>query len=355
MKNKYLKYVGDYLAYDIVLFVLKNNRYITASAIEDALRGTKVSLRTTITPTEHCGMYNFYPQGFIPKLIDSLVYSGLLYENKLKGTYGVFYSVHISNLGSKYLEENQISDESPSKLKKKIDLLSDAEAEKLWRYKSDPKNTSHNILSLNLLRNHGFACVCFDEIVEYFKNAPAETIEYLRMLEDTDEDAIFVKTLKKIRSSIKKKDSSKQDAIVKPIKQTEEKPAKKEYEVESYKTAGSYGHKETRYRIVEPETRKVLDDAQGYGYKSEINAVRAWVFKNRSPEKKEKDEADKKAVKKWCSENKSIVRTLDRFAFEIAKGSWGPDDNFDANFVENFMKEEGIDLPFSAKTLLKYW
>jgi len=39
---------------------------------------------------------------------------------------------------------------------------------------------------------------------------------------------------------------------------------------------------ETRYVIVDDETGEVLDDAQGYGYKSVQNAYRGWSYKSKS-------------------------------------------------------------------------
>lgn len=114
-------------------------------------------------------------------------------------------------------------------------------------------------------------------------------------------------------------------------------------------------YSETRYRIVDTETGEILDDAQGYGYKSAKKAYAAWSYKNRTPQQKAKEKSDKEMVRKWCKENKEIVNTLSQFALEITMGKWAPDDKFDEKFVENFMKESDIELPFSAKTLLKYW
>ena len=35
-----------------------------------------------------------------------------------------------------------------------------------------------------------------------------------------------------------------------------------------------------RYIVINANTGETLDDAQGYGYKSELNAKRAWEYKN---------------------------------------------------------------------------
>lgn len=112
---------------------------------------------------------------------------------------------------------------------------------------------------------------------------------------------------------------------------------------------------EPRYVVVDLKGT-ILDDAQGYGYKSVKNAYAAFAYKNTSKKDKAKIEEKKKIVKKWCKEHKSFVRGLEQFAFEIYKGSWGPDDKFDAKFVKKCLEENGYtDLPFTATEFLKYW
>lgn len=38
-------------------------------------------------------------------------------------------------------------------------------------------------------------------------------------------------------------------------------------------------------------------------------------------------------------EHKGFVRAMDETAFEILKGTWGPDDEFDAKQVKDMLKE----------------
>ena len=98
---------------------------------------------------------------------------------------------------------------------------------------------------------------------------------------------------------------------------------------------GSYG---TRYVIVDKDTGNVLDDAQGYGYKTRQKAY-----------------AKRNVIKKWMKEHKDFVNTMDTFAFEIAKGSWGPDDKFDAKFVAEMLREWGLTIEFTPGELLWVW
>jgi len=111
-----------------------------------------------------------------------------------------------------------------------------------------------------------------------------------------------------------------------------------------------------RWAIVDSTTGELLDDAQGYGYRSPQKAYAAYAYKTRDRSKDKEKEAQKKVIQNWMKENKDFVKMMDRFAFEIAKGSWAPDDKFDTQFVRGMLKEAGYtDLPFTAKELLQVW
>ena len=60
-------------------------------------------------------------------------------------------------------------------------------------------------------------------------------------------------------------------------------------------------------------------------------------------------------IKAWLKENKSFVRLMEEVAFEIAKGSWGPNDKFDTKLVEEMLKENNLEPDFSAAELLRVW
>ena len=55
------------------------------------------------------------------------------------------------------------------------------------------------------------------------------------------------------------------------------------------------------------------------------------------------------------SKNKGFVRLMDQIAFEIQKGSWGSDEKFDTAFLKKMLKENNIEIEFSASELLKVW
>ena len=109
-----------------------------------------------------------------------------------------------------------------------------------------------------------------------------------------------------------------------------------------------------RFCIVDVNTGKILDDAQGYGYRTAQKAYAGYSYKNRD-KSKDKERLAKKHIRNWMSQNKSFVKLMDAYAFEIAKGTMAPDDKFDAKFVKNLLKSEGLEPDFTVGELLKVW
>ena len=75
--------------------------------------------------------------------------------------------------------------------------------------------------------------------------------------------------------------------------------------------------REKRYVIIDTESGEIVDDAQGYGYKTAQKAYAGWSYKNRD-KSKDKEKAEKeRIIARWMRENKKFVRLLDRVAFEM--------------------------------------
>ena len=110
-----------------------------------------------------------------------------------------------------------------------------------------------------------------------------------------------------------------------------------------------------RYVVVDKNTQEVLDDAQGYGYRTPQKAYAAYGYKHRDKTKDKEKAAKRKHILSWMKDNKSFVELMDQIAFEIVKGSWGPDDKFDAKLVKQLLKENGLEPDFSAAELIKVW
>ena len=91
-----------------------------------------------------------------------------------------------------------------------------------------------------------------------------------------------------------------------------------------------------RFIIVDSETGEVLDDAQGYGYKTIEGAFKAYKFKRLTNDERKERENKIALVKKWMKHNKQIMNLLEEICFEIWKGSWGPNDCFDEKLVKKY-------------------
>lgn len=124
---------------------------------------------------------------------------------------------------------------------------------------------------------------------------------------------------------------------------------------EPWNNEPAYDTSEIRYCIVSNETGEVLDDAQGYGYRTAQKAYAAYAYKTRD-KSKDKEKADKKKhIQQWMKKHKGFVKAMNDTAFEIAKGSWGPDDEFDAKQVKEMLDNFELKPDFTAGELLRVW
>ena len=83
--------------------------------------------------------------------------------------------------------------------------------------------------------------------------------------------------------------------------------------IKSEKLSSRY---DERFIVVEAETSEILDDANGYGYKSVRNARAAWSYKTRDKSK---------------------------------------DDEINAKFIKQMLKEWNLKPDFTAGDLLRVW
>lgn len=107
-----------------------------------------------------------------------------------------------------------------------------------------------------------------------------------------------------------------------------------------------------RYIIVNTETGEILDDAQGYGFKSVQKAYACYSYKTRDKSKDAQKKQKQRKIIKWLKNHKEFVDALDAYSFEIAKGSWG-NEKFNAKFVEKLLKDFGYSVDFTPGELLK--
>lgn len=112
--------------------------------------------------------------------------------------------------------------------------------------------------------------------------------------------------------------------------------------IESEKLSSFY---DKRYVIVNKETREVIDDAQGFGYKSKRNAYVCFGYKNR-------DKAKENKIFAWINKHKSFCREVADNMFYGYKDD--PDFKADSKFIEECFKESNLTFDgFTAKEFLR--
>lgn len=66
------------------------------------------------------------------------------------------------------------------------------------------------------------------------------------------------------------------------------------------------GWTETRWRLVDEDTGKIVDDAQGWGYKTARNAYRAHAYKKRPKSRRRKAVSVERRVKRLMDANPGL-------------------------------------------------
>lgn len=112
---------------------------------------------------------------------------------------------------------------------------------------------------------------------------------------------------------------------------------------------------EMRYRIVSTETGRVLDDAQGYGYKTPQKAYAAFAYKNRDKSKDKEKKAKEQHIKDWIKSHKWFVKLMDELNFEMAKEPIGLNEKMDTKYVKQLLKDNELEIDFTASELLRVW
>ena len=125
-------------------------------------------------------------------------------------------------------------------------------------------------------------------------------------------------------------------------------------EIEVLKSESLSKPYDDRYVIVDIDTGEIIDDAQGYGYKSKQNAFAAWRYKTRDKSKdKEKLERYRK-IKKWLQKHKDFCDDLEYASLCIAKDSNGAED-LTAKDVRNILGSRNLSIDFTVRDLLYVW
>ena len=118
--------------------------------------------------------------------------------------------------------------------------------------------------------------------------------------------------------------------------------------IEDEKLSDAY---DKRYVIVDKDTGEVLDDAQGYGYKSIQKAYAAYAYKTRDKSKDAEKRAKKRHIQQWLREHKGFANLMEAIAFDCVKCG----EPFNAALVKKMLKENELAPDFTAGELLRVW
>lgn len=119
--------------------------------------------------------------------------------------------------------------------------------------------------------------------------------------------------------------------------------------------AAIYDESLHRYYIIDKDTGEILDDAQGYGYRTAQKAYAAWAWKSKSKSKRKSEYKRKTEIKEWLNSHKEIRDAIDIVAFDALKGDYGPEFKMNAKIVSQILKEFEIDCQYKPYEILKVW
>ena len=121
-------------------------------------------------------------------------------------------------------------------------------------------------------------------------------------------------------------------------------------ENEPWNNMPAYDTHETRFRIISTKTGEVLDDAQGYGYKTAQKAYSGYLYKTRDRSKDKEKQAKKRHIQRWLKKHKDFAEAMDNVALDVVKGVY---DKFDAALVKELLAEFELTPDFTASELIK--
>ena len=110
-----------------------------------------------------------------------------------------------------------------------------------------------------------------------------------------------------------------------------------------------------RYVIIDTLTGEVLDNAQGYGYKSERKAYASYSYKTRDKSRDKEKALKASQIKKWLDENKDFTEALDTYAFETTRGLPSTQSEVDLALVKALLKASRLKTDFTPSEILRCW
>lgn len=193
---------NSFLSAAIYGIVKANEQCITANAVADLLRGTKIFLNITPVKTPECGTMNAISKEDIVGEIDHMFHEGLLNQILRKGEFAKYYLLKC-NMAYTY-EINppkKLSATAVNRLRAAGQKLSDVESESLVLYfkNQNALKPGDYMLMLKLLSDR-FMILRTETAAEVFKDCPDEVRDFILMKIETLDDKHLIKAYKALVS-----------------------------------------------------------------------------------------------------------------------------------------------------------
>lgn len=104
-----------------------------------------------------------------------------------------------------------------------------------------------------------------------------------------------------------------------------------------------------KFIVIDKETGKILDDAQGYGYKTVRNAYACFAYKNMNKEQKKGYEKRKQEIAVWIKTHSEFMNELECEMFDALKNN----EQFTEKDIQRMLIRDGYDKEITAKEILK--
>lgn len=113
---------------------------------------------------------------------------------------------------------------------------------------------------------------------------------------------------------------------------------------------------DNRFIVIDLDTGEIIDDAQGYGYKTKQKAYAAFYYKKHNKKSDiKKNKKLKIAIEKWLDKHEDFKDDIEYWVFQIVAKNC-TDVAFNEKTVGDLLKEYNLELKsFSIKQLLAYY
>lgn len=333
---------------DAVIETIHSNNRITSNTIVKLLRGLKVNRSyRSYTQTRYEGKLKLVDGGEIERTVDKLHRIGILDEHDVQGDYGWFTVETIDD--SKYDRYRKLL-ETVLETKEKAELaMSD---ESIWTRGNgqddgtgsgaeggentcaepdadddiDGVDAAASRIEIEtdrityLIGHPAVMSLAWDAVHGWLTGLDPATVKYLSVMKKLEQDrtrkSLINKVLDAATGDDKKKAAKKDEKAASAAKGSGGKGNGKKSKIPPHRIeCVSMGRKYGRRYVVVSEDGKVLDDAQGYGFRSPDAAERCFAFQQSG-----KGKEVRKAEEWWKQKaHRKILSTFENEAFYAAK------------------------------------